>query len=47
MKEEGKNTEEEELILNEVKELGENYKYFEARKLLEKIKIPNIDKEVE
>lgn len=44
-KEEDKDTEEEETILEEVRELGENYKYFEARKLLKKIEIPN--KEVE
>lgn len=45
--EEDKDTEEEETILEEVRELGENYKYFEARKLLKKIEIPNKDKEVE
>jgi len=47
MKEGGKNIEEEKMILKEAKELGENYKYFEARKLLERIKIENRDKEVE
>lgn len=46
-KEGGKNTEEEESILKEAKELGENYKYYEARKILENIKIPTKIKGVE
>jgi len=45
-KEGGENIQEEEKMLKEAKELGENYKYSEARKLLEKIKIPNKNKEV-
>lgn len=41
VKDEGKNTEKEEAILKEVIELGDEYKYSDARKLLEKIKMPN------
>ena len=44
-KKEGKNTDEMETILKEAKELGEKYKYYDARKLLEKIEDKN--KEVE
>jgi len=47
VKDEGKNTEKEEAILKEVIELGDEYKYSDARKLLEKIKMPNKDTEVE
>jgi len=46
-KEEDKNTEEEERILKEARELGENHRYSEARKVLKRLKIPNKNKEVE
>lgn len=46
-KDEGKNTEKEDVILKDVIELGNEYKYSNARKLLENIKISNKDTEVE
>jgi CRISPR-associated protein Csh1 len=45
-KEDGKNIEKEEAIFKEANELGQEGKYSEGRKILEKIEIPNKDKEV-